>query len=63
MHPRVPCSNLSCLQVGVSKGGVLLGHGAETLDGVHKLLFIHTLKSKPATALDTELSLASAPHS
>lgn len=51
MHPRVPRSNLIVYsEVGVGKGGVLLGHGAETLDGVHELFFVHILKSKPVIA-------------
>lgn len=33
-------------QVGVGECGVLLSHGAETLDGIHQVLFIHILKKR-----------------
>lgn len=35
------------LQVGVGEGGVFLGHGAETLDGIHQVLLIHVLQKEP----------------
>lgn len=35
------------LQVGVSECGVLLSHRAEALDGIHQVLFVHILKTKP----------------
>lgn len=31
-------------QVGVGECGVFLSHRAETLDGIHQVLFIHILK-------------------
>lgn len=35
------------LQVGVGEGGVLLGHGAEALDGVHQVLLVQVLERSP----------------
>lgn len=34
-------------QVGVGECGVLLSHGAEALDGIHQVLFVHILKKEP----------------
>lgn len=33
-------------QVGVGEHGVFLPHGAEALDGVHKLLIVHELLAR-----------------